>query len=94
MQSDKATVEITSRFDGIVKSVNFEVGDLAPVGASLISIEVDGDGDSAGDGDGPVAEPEAPSPVAETSSPAAPPTGGDDRTAAKILTTPAVWGWS
>jgi len=39
VQSDKANVEITSRYQGIVKSLMFGVGDLAKVGKTLIKIE-------------------------------------------------------
>ncbi|CEG43297.1 lipoamide acyltransferase component of branched-chain alpha-keto acid dehydrogenase [Plasmopara halstedii] len=41
VQSDKATVEITSRFDGVVTKVHYDVGELAKVGSTLIDIEVD-----------------------------------------------------
>lgn len=40
VQSDKATVEISSRYDGIVKSINYKAGDMVPVGSSLIEIEL------------------------------------------------------
>jgi len=39
VQSDKANVEITSRYQGIVKSLMYDVGDLARVGKTLIKIE-------------------------------------------------------
>jgi len=39
VQSDKANVEITSRYQGIVKSLMYGVGDLARVGKTLIKIE-------------------------------------------------------
>ncbi len=42
VQSDKATVEITSRYDGVITKVHYEVGDLAQVGTPLIDIEVEG----------------------------------------------------
>ncbi|DAZ94802.1 TPA: hypothetical protein N0F65_002415 [Lagenidium giganteum] len=41
VQSDKATVEITSRYDGVVKKIHYKVGEMAKVGTTLIDIEVD-----------------------------------------------------
>ncbi|KAL4087431.1 hypothetical protein PRIC1_013323 [Phytophthora ramorum] len=41
VQSDKATVEITSRYDGVITKVHYEVGDMAKVGSTLIDIDVD-----------------------------------------------------
>lgn len=32
VQSDKASVEITSRYDGVVKAIHYAVGDMALVG--------------------------------------------------------------
>ncbi|TDH65785.1 hypothetical protein CCR75_005123 [Bremia lactucae] len=40
VQSDKATVEITSRFDGVVTKVHYNVGEMAKVGSTLIDIDV------------------------------------------------------
>jgi 2-oxoisovalerate dehydrogenase E2 component (dihydrolipoyl transacylase) len=42
VESDKATVEITSRFDGVVRSLDHEVGAMAKVGQSLLTLETDG----------------------------------------------------
>jgi pyruvate/2-oxoglutarate dehydrogenase complex dihydrolipoamide acyltransferase (E2) component len=43
VQSDKATVTITSRYTGKVTKVHYEVGELAAVGQPLISIDVEGE---------------------------------------------------
>lgn len=42
VQSDKASVEITSRYDGVVSKIHYSVGDLAQVGKPLIDIETEG----------------------------------------------------
>lgn len=42
VQSDKANVEITSRYDGVVKSLKYKVGELAKVGKPLLSIQIAG----------------------------------------------------
>ncbi|RHY31364.1 hypothetical protein DYB32_007932 [Aphanomyces invadans] len=40
VQSDKATVEITSRFDGVVTKLHYDVGGMAKVGSALIDLDV------------------------------------------------------
>jgi 2-oxoisovalerate dehydrogenase E2 component (dihydrolipoyl transacylase) len=40
VQSDKATVEITSRYDGVIRSVHHEEGSIVKVGAALVDIEL------------------------------------------------------
>ncbi|KAG8737921.1 hypothetical protein FRC10_007526 [Ceratobasidium sp. 414] len=47
VQSDKASVEITSPFDGTVAQVLVQEGHIAKVGAGLCMTEVEEDGDSA-----------------------------------------------
>src|SRR6056297_495801 len=42
VQSDKATVEISSRYDGVVRRVLHPVGSVVKVGSALIDIEVGG----------------------------------------------------
>ena len=50
VQSDKATVEITSRYDGIVESLaGGKVGDMVQVGDPLLFIQVEGSSAPAGD---------------------------------------------
>ncbi|KMQ91448.1 lipoamide acyltransferase component of branched-chain alpha-keto acid dehydrogenase mitochondrial [Lasius niger] len=43
VQSDKASVTITSRYDGLVKALHFNVDDVAMVGAALLDIEIEDD---------------------------------------------------
>ncbi|KAK5224837.1 hypothetical protein LTS03_003360 [Exophiala xenobiotica] len=40
VQSDKATVEITSRFDGTVTALHYGEGDVAAVGKPLLSLDI------------------------------------------------------
>lgn len=63
VQSDKASVEITSPFDGVVKQILVDEGEVAKVGEGLCIIEVD---EEALDGVDPAqAEPASPPPDQE-----------------------------
>ncbi|SPN96762.1 probable branched-chain alpha-keto acid dehydrogenase complex [Cephalotrichum gorgonifer] len=42
VQSDKASVEITSRFAGVVKNLHYEAGDMAKVGKPFVDIDIEG----------------------------------------------------
>ncbi|KAG9246318.1 2-oxoacid dehydrogenases acyltransferase-domain-containing protein [Calycina marina] len=42
VQSDKASVEITSRFAGVIKKLHYEAGDMAQVGKPLVDIDIQG----------------------------------------------------
>jgi 2-oxoisovalerate dehydrogenase E2 component (dihydrolipoyl transacylase) len=67
VQSDKASVEITSRFTGTIASLKYKVGDMAKVGSPLVEIET---GDAAG-----AEEPVAAAPDAASASTPAPEDG-------------------
>ncbi|ROW18268.1 hypothetical protein VPNG_00410 [Cytospora leucostoma] len=45
VQSDKASVEITSRFSGVVKKLHYETGEMAKVGKPFVDIDILGDVD-------------------------------------------------
>lgn len=46
VQSDKASVTITSRYDGLIKALHYKVDDVALIGDSLLDIELDDDNGS------------------------------------------------
>jgi 2-oxoisovalerate dehydrogenase E2 component (dihydrolipoyl transacylase) len=43
VQSDKASVEITSPFDGVIKKLYYEPDDMAVTGRPLVDIDIDGE---------------------------------------------------
>lgn len=48
VQSDKASVEITSRFSGVVKKLYYETGEMAKVGKPFVDIDIEGGAEDAG----------------------------------------------
>lgn len=54
VQSDKANVEITSRYDGKILSLKYAVGELAKVGKPLLTIQLAGSADPAVPGVGSI----------------------------------------
>lgn len=41
VQSDKASVTITSRYDGVIRKLHYSIDDIALVGKPLVDIEID-----------------------------------------------------
>lgn len=47
VMTDKATVEIPSPVDGVIKELIGEIGEMTPVGSVIIALEVEGEGNEA-----------------------------------------------
>ncbi|KAK4237867.1 2-oxoacid dehydrogenases acyltransferase-domain-containing protein [Achaetomium macrosporum] len=58
VQSDKASVEITSRFAGVVKKLYYDAGEMAKVGKPFVDIDIQGDAKE--EDRGSLEEPESP----------------------------------
>lgn len=91
--TDKATIELTSPVDGVIKSIACEAGDMLAVGAVLVTLEVEGEGQ----GDAPEVEAEAePAPIPDKTPPAEKETAAPSRpvsraiSSGKVLASPAV----
>ncbi|PTB39618.1 uncharacterized protein TrAFT101_007604 [Trichoderma asperellum] len=81
VQSDKASVEITSRFSGVVKKLYYETGEMAKVGKPFVDIDIDGGAEDAG-------APQAAEPSKDASAPAPEPS----RSEQTVIDTPAQGG--
>ncbi|KAJ2743341.1 hypothetical protein GGI20_003827 [Coemansia sp. BCRC 34301] len=98
--SDKATVEITSRYDGIVKKLYYNDNDIALVGKPIVDVELDeqpveADADAAQPPpgtQGTLSKSQAPEPAVNTrhSSDQVPKDFTGDRTSDVVYATPAV----
>ena len=88
VQSDKAAVEITSRFDGVVSKLLYQPGEMAKVGSPLVEIESDAEGDQAA----PVKAitEDIPTSSLDTSSTASSPVSNISFIDNEVLATPAV----
>lgn len=94
VQSDKASVEITSRYSGVIKKLHYQANDMARVGQPLVDIDVD-EGDAVAiEGDQPSSnetEPTTPPALTpEVSKPVTPSTTSQKDASILSLATPAV----
>ena len=94
--TDKATIELTSPVDGVIKSIACEEGDMLAVGAVLVTLEIEGEGEVEPDVE---ATPQPDVPVASKSTEAAPQIEitsaapvSRSVTSGKVLASPAVRG--
>ncbi|KAH6636666.1 2-oxoacid dehydrogenases acyltransferase-domain-containing protein [Chaetomium tenue] len=80
VQSDKASVEITSRFAGVVKKLHYDAGEMAKVGKPFVDIDIEGD--VKGEDVGAAVPPEDPRKEAEVKPTQAPVRPATEETAA------------
>jgi 2-oxoisovalerate dehydrogenase E2 component (dihydrolipoyl transacylase) len=92
VQSDKATVEITSRYGGTVVAVHHKEGDIVNVGSALVDIETGAAAPASASAPTAVsASTSIPQPVSDNSPTPTPiSTGEEGSNNKKVLTTPAV----
>jgi len=94
--TDKATIELTSPVDGVIKSIACEEGDMLAVGAVLVTFEIEGEGEAAEpepeveDTPKPEPKPEPAAKAEPVTVPAAP--VSRSVSSGKVLASPAVRG--
>lgn len=89
VQSDKASVTITSRYDGFIKALHFNINDVALTGAALLDIEIEDDSkDAAKDSEG--IKEGGKGQVDRSNKKEIDETESQDNIVQKVLTTPAV----
>ncbi|WP_409433105.1 dihydrolipoamide acetyltransferase family protein [Litorimonas sp. RW-G-Af-16] len=91
--TDKATIELTSPVDGVIKTIACEEGDMLAVGADLVVLEIEGDGEDDDAEETEAAEAPTPKPAPlENKSTATPPPvpTAPRRTSDKVQASPAV----
>ncbi|VDD92134.1 unnamed protein product, partial [Enterobius vermicularis] len=86
VQSDKASVTITSRYDGVIKKLYYNVDDIAKVGSTLFDIETEGSAEETEKAKKDSAE--SSSGTETRSKPAG--SSGEPISVGKVLATPAV----
>src|SRR5215470_4839716 len=80
VMTDKATVEMTSPVSGKVIALHGEPGEMAPVGAPLVQLEVEGAGKVKGNGaSAPKKAQEKPAPAPHPKPPPPSPSGGEGK---------------
>ncbi|MEI9932975.1 MAG: dihydrolipoamide acetyltransferase family protein [Rhizomicrobium sp.] len=94
VMTDKATVEMTSPVSGKVVKMHGEPGEMAPVGAPLVELEVEGSGNAkAGDAPKPVeAKKEEPKPTPKAEAPAPKPVVTAPKKEIAVPATPRKFG--
>ena len=90
VQSDKANIEITSRHSGTVKTICFEPGDIAEVGATLIEMEVVQEEEEEEEGEGESGEIGAPEETEDSSASKAEVSSPEKVSGTHVLASPAV----
>ncbi|CAI5442135.1 unnamed protein product [Caenorhabditis angaria] len=85
VQSDKAAVTISSRYDGIVRKLYHNVDDMAKVGQALIDVEIEGEEEKE-----PEAEPQAEKAKAPSKAQTQAQPETESHNFGKVLATPAV----